>query len=1070
MFFKHAFVVLVLALSYLGTQRFAAAVLPQDEVDALNLITRKMGASGWNFNADACQDNVIPIQPTDPERNISCNCNFPNNTCHIVSLKIKRFSLPGELPPELVQLSFLEHIDFAYNYLNGSIPREWASIPLKFISVLANRLSGNIPTHLENFTNLTSFLLMYLTRDLELNQFSGNVPRELGKLVNLRILKLSSNKLSGNLPVELAELRNLTDFRINDNNFTGSIPDSIQNWRQLGRLEMQGSGLEGPIPSSVSILEKLTDLRISDINVTNQAFPDLINITGLSRLRYGSFRILRNCKISGNIPSYIWTMSRLRVLDLSFNNLHGELPNAITTETNRLLYIFLNGNFLSGVIPFFSSGLNIDLSYNNFTRQDQPACRQTDIRLNLFRSSSMGNDIGGACAKSFDCDRHWHSLYINCGGENMEVNGNTYEGDGDVGGGASTFYPSNNGWGFSSTGDFMDDDDFLNEAYIAESPSSLISNGLYRTARIAPLSLTYYRQCLIDGNYTVSLHFAEIQFTNDSTYNSLGRRLFNIYIQNDMVEQNFNIADEANGVATLIKKMYNATVTNNILEIRLSWAGKGTTRIPDSGVYGPLISAISIDPHFKPPSGGGNTKIAPIIVGVLGSCLIILALGLIVWKRYFRAKNGRQKDFEGLEIQTVSFTLKQIKTATNNFAPANKIGEGGFGPVYKGLLADNTVIAVKQLSSKSNQGNREFLNEIGVISCMQHPNLVKLHGCCIEGNQLLLVYEYMENNSLAHTLLGPEDRCLKLDWQTRQRICVGIAKGLAYLHEESTLKIVHRDIKATNVLLDKHLNPKISDFGLAKLDSEEKTHISTRVAGTIGYMAPEYALWGYLTYKADIYSFGIVALEIVSGKHNMSRGPESNFGCLLDWACHLQQGGKLMELVDEKLGSEFKKVEAERMIKVALLCTNGSASLRPIMSEVVSMLEGTKTIPDVIPEESSYNEDLRFKAIREHHKEIRSQSLRSQNHTSTSSGWSRLDSSSATTHDLYEIKSELYANAKAKGDQDKQMDSQKKSPCKKRSCEPEGFQRCVNQNGVLYISSGLKLLGDTNICCLRMRV
>lgn len=151
----------------------------------------------------------------------------------------------------------------------------------------------------------------------------------------------------------------------------------------------------------------------------------------------------------------------------------------------------------------------------------------------------------------------------------------------------------------------------------------------------------------------------------------------------------------------------------------------------------------------------------------------------------------------------------------------------------QGFLADGTGIAVKQLSPKSGQGNREFLNEIGVISCLQHPNLVRLHGCCIEGDQLLLVYEYMENNSLSRALFGPRHLQIKLDWPTRQKICVGVARGLAFLHEESRIKIVHRDIKATNVLLDKDLNSKISDFGLAKLHEEEKTHISTRIAGTM---------------------------------------------------------------------------------------------------------------------------------------------------------------------------------------------------------------------------------------------
>ncbi|CAL5193857.1 unnamed protein product [Lathyrus oleraceus] len=291
------------------------------------------------------------------------------------------------------------------------------------------------------------------------------------------------------------------------------------------------------------------------------------------------------------------------------------------------------------------------------------------------------------------------------------------------------------------------------------------------------------------------------------------------------------------------------------------------------------------------------------------------------------------------------------------------IGEGGFGPVYKGILSDGAVIAVKQLSSKSKQGNREFVNEIGMISALQHPNLVKLYGYCIKGNQLLLVYEYMENNSLARALFGKPEQKLNLDWRTRMKICVGIARGLTYLHEESRLKIVHRDIKATNVLLDKHLNAKISDFGLAKLDEEENTHISTRIAGTIGYMAPEYEMRGYLTDKADVYSFGVVALEIVSGMSNTNYRPKEEFVYLLDWAYVLQEQGNLLELVDPSLGSNYSAEEAMRMLQLALLCTNPSPTLRAPMSSVVSMLEGNTPIQAPIIKRSDSASGARFKAF-----------------------------------------------------------------------------------------------------------
>ncbi|KAK0599605.1 hypothetical protein LWI29_006871 [Acer saccharum] len=444
---------------------------------------------------------------------------------------------------------------------------------------------------------------------------------------------------------------------------------------------------------------------------------------------------------------------------------------------------------------------------------------------------------------------------------------------------------------------------------------------LYTEARLSPISLTYYGFCMGNGKYSVNLHFAEIMFTDDKTYNSSGRRIFDIYVQGKLVLKDFNIEDEAGGAAKAIVKKFTVAVTNNTLEIRLYWAGKGTVSIPVKGVYGPLISAISVTPNLK-----------------------------------------------GLGLHTGSFTLRQIKAATNSFNPENKIGEGGFGPVYKGRLADDSVIAVKQLSSKSKQGNREFVNEIGMISALQHPHLVKLYGCCIEGNQLLLVYEYLENNSLARALFGPKEHQLNLDWPTRHKICVGIARGLAYLHEESRLKIVHRDIKATNVLLDKDLNPKISDFGLAKLDEEDNTHISTRVAGTFGYMAPEYAMRGYLTDKADVYSFGIVALEIVSGRSNTTYRQKEDAFYLLDWALVLKDEGKLMELVDPKLGSSFNEKEVMVMINVALLCSDVSPTVRPLMSTVVSMLEGRAAVQDFVPDSVvSADEETKSEAIRKYY-------------------------------------------------------------------------------------------------------
>ncbi|XP_052177861.1 probable leucine-rich repeat receptor-like serine/threonine-protein kinase At3g14840 isoform X2 [Diospyros lotus] len=831
------------------------------------------------------------------------------------------------LPPDLVGLPYLKEIDLSRNHLEGFIPEPWGRMKLVNISVIVNKLTGSIPKELGNISTLANLAL-------ESNQLSGAIPPEIGNLSHLEKLHLSSNNFTGELPRELAKLTNLKDFRISDNNFTGKIPDFIQNWTNLQKIVMHASGLEGPIPPGIALLTQVSDLRISDLHGPQSSFPQLNNMSSLKYL------ILRSCNLNGSLPKYLGTMENLKTLDLSFNKLSGEIPSSFSS-LEKIDNIYLTGNLLSGPVPdWMLKGANVDLSLNNFSSGSQ-ACQQNNT--NLFGSSLNDSTGISLCLMSTQCKQTWSSFHINCGGNKVNVDsGTNYEADTTDLDGSSRFSGRGSNWAFSSTGYFMDDDR-NSKSFIQRNTTRLSVNDseLYMDARLSPLSLVYYGFCLRNETYKVRLHFAEIMFTDGKNYSSLGRRVFDVYIQGKLVEKDFNIVDRAGGAGKSIAMPYKATVTSGTLEIRFYWAGRGTTAVPVGGVYGPLISAISVDPDSIPPSGG-NIMSTGAVVGVVAAAAfaIILLLVILWWRGCLGCKDTMDEDLKGLDLQTGSFTLRQIKAATNNFDAANKIGEGGFGSVYKGVLRDGTIIAVKQLSSKSKQGNREFVNEIGMISALQHPHLVKLYGCCIAGSQLFLVYEYMENNSLARALFGPKELQLKLDWPTRYKICIGIARALAFLHEESRLKIVHRDIKTTNVLLDKNLKSKISDFGLAKLDDEDHTHISTRIAGTYGYMAPEYALHGYLTDKADVYSFGIVALELVSGRSNASFKPKEPCFNLLDRAIELKGEGKLMELMDPKLGSDFNKDEAMVMINVALLCTNIAPSARPAMSLALSMLEG----------------------------------------------------------------------------------------------------------------------------------
>ncbi|KAH6837287.1 Leucine-rich repeat transmembrane protein kinase [Perilla frutescens var. hirtella] len=814
----------------------------------------------------------------------------------------------------------------------------------QYSAIQGNRITGSIPRELANITTLEELVL-------DFNLLSGAIPPELGNLPQLKRLMLASNNFTGDLPASLANLVTLSEFRINDNNFTGNIPNFIQNWTNITKLMIQGSGLSGPIPPGIASLTQLTDLIISDLNGNNEStFPPLSNMPSLQNL------VLRSCNIVGKLPPYIGNMTKSKyTLDLSFNRLSGDIPESFSNLLS-VEYIYLSGNFLSGPIPHWmlTKGKNIDLSYNNFSSKSPEQNCQARSNLNLF-ASSRGNTSGTFTCTGGTCDRKYNSLRINCGGRRVSVEkGYPYEDDiSSVG--PSNLIRSRMNWGFSSTGNWQSKAPDNSYTLTTSSNISGPNADLYTDARLSPLSLTYYGVCLMNGKYTVNLHFAEIKFTDNRTYSSLGTRIFDVYIQGTRVLKDFNIENEAGGVNKGIIKSSTTVVTDNTLEIRLYWAGKGTMDMPERGVYGPLISAISVDSNFIPSENGSLSAGAVVGIVIAAVVTIALVLGILWWMCCLRRKYTMRHDLMGLDIHTGwSFTLRQIKAATNDFDPANKIGEGGFGPVYKGVLLDGTIIAVKQLSSKSSQGNREFLNEICMISALQHPHLVQLYGCCIEGNQLLLVYEYMENNSLARALFDQEQNQLHLDWATRHKICIGIARGLAYLHEESRLKIVHRDIKATNVLLDGNLVPKISDFGLAKLHEEEDTHISTRIAGTFGYMAPEYAMRGYLTDKADVYSFGVVVLEVVSGRVNTISKSKGERFYLLDWANSLKVKGKLIELVDPRLDvdSKLKKEEVMRAINIALLCANAEASERPSMSTVVSMLEGRDGVEKLVSSSS----------------------------------------------------------------------------------------------------------------------
>ncbi|XP_049365109.1 G-type lectin S-receptor-like serine/threonine-protein kinase At4g27290 [Solanum verrucosum] len=326
-----------------------------------------------------------------------------------------------------------------------------------------------------------------------------------------------------------------------------------------------------------------------------------------------------------------------------------------------------------------------------------------------------------------------------------------------------------------------------------------------------------------------------------------------------------------------------------------------------------------------------------------GVSVIGLIIGLYI---LIKARKKKRKMILKDDLELPLFSLSTVTKATSNFSDKNMLGEGGFGSVYKGILEEGQEVAIKRLSKSSSQGVNEFKNEVNCIAKLQHRNLVKLIGCCVEGEEKILVYEYMPNRSLDFFIFDEEKSSI-LDWPKRFNIINGIARGLLYLHQDSRLRIIHRDLKASNILLDADMNPKISDFGIARSVIGNETGANTHhVVGTHGYMSPEYLIHGVFSIKSDVFSFGVLVLEIISGRRNRGFFHESHSINLLGHVWKLYKEGRPLELIDVHITDSCYFTELLRLIHVALLCVQHSPEDRPDMSEVVVMLANDTILPE----------------------------------------------------------------------------------------------------------------------------
>ncbi|KAK1277843.1 putative LRR receptor-like serine/threonine-protein kinase [Acorus gramineus] len=570
--------------------------------------------------------------------------------------------------------------------------------------------------------------------------------------------------------------------------------------------------------------------KISDLSGGSSSSLDFIrDMKNLSTL------ILRNNRISGGIPPNMNEYQNLQLFKPMFGYRIGAGINGDKMEYPQIL--------------FGKGGINenLNLVANNFVIDD---------------SNGSGLPSGLFCLqRSMPClrDTPFYSFAINCGGKTIQgSDGTLFDSETENLGAASYYVTDTKRWAVSNVGTYSNSPNETFVLYNLAHFDNTLDSELFQSARQSPSSLRYYGLGLQKGNYTVSLQFAELLFDNPPwTIN--GRRVFDIYIQGNRVEKDFDIQKEAGRTFRAVKKDFIASVSNTVLEIHFFWAGKGTYSVPHSGEYGPLISVISATPQdFKgtgpnlPPSTHLAKKAkARLVAGIIipiGIVALVLIFGTILWRRKQRMlREAEDEELLGTGARPNTFSYAELRISTEDFSDSNKLGEGGFGRVYKGKLADGREVAVKQLSVASHQGKSQFVTEIATISAVQHRNLVKLYGCCIEGERRVLVYD--------------------------------------------------------------------------------------------GYLAPEYALWGHLTEKVDVFGFGVVALEIITGRKNCDVSLDEGKAYLLEWAWQLHEENNDLGLVDMTL-TEFNAEEAIRVVGVALLCTQASPTLRPSMSKVVAMLSG----------------------------------------------------------------------------------------------------------------------------------
>ncbi|CAA0842404.1 Probable LRR receptor-like serine/threonine-protein kinase [Striga hermonthica] len=871
-----------------------------DEVSALRSIRRSFidpfgHLTSWS-KGDPCTSNWIGI--------ICHNRTLEDNYLHIRELILLNRNLTGNLSPELGRLSNLTILDVMWNNITGTIPREIGKITtLQLLLLNGNQLTGSLPDELGNLASLDRI-------QIDQNHISGPIPRSFSNLRNAKHFHMNNNSLSGQIPAELSRLPNLVHLLLDNNNLSGPLPPELSEMPNLRILQLDNNNLGGTmIPSSYGNMSRL--LKLS----------------------------LRNCSLRGPIPDWS-NNTEIAYIDLSLNELNGTIPEGALSE--NITTIDLLSNNLSGTVP---------ASFSNLPRLQKLSVANNSLSGSV-PSTIWGNRILNSTERlflDFGFNRFSNISGIPITPPNVTV---SFQGN-----------------PICSAGNYLiqfcgtHDEDFSNNINLTN-PDTCPLNLCPPFYEYAPGSRCFCSVPLFVGYRLKSPGFLDFLPYVDSfkQYLSSGLQMNASQLVID------SLAWQRGPRLRMYLKIFPPYINDSIRTFNRSEVMRigetfGGWKIPESGLFGPYeyLNFTLVGPYsevYPPRSSSGLSKgaLAGVIVGTItGSVTLSAIVSLLILRRHLKKHHSSSKRRPSKRISIriegmKNFSYSEMALATNNFNSSTVVGQGGYGKVHKGILADGTIVAIKRAQQGSLQGDKEFLTEIELLSRLHHRNLVSLVGYCDDDGEQMLVYHFMSNGTLRDHLSGKSR--MPLNFFMRLKIALGSARGILYLHTEANPPIFHRDIKATNILLDSNFIAKVADFGLSRLapvpelEGAVPSHVSTVVKGTPGYLDPEYFLTHKLTDKSDVYSLGVVFLEILTGMHPISQGKN-----IVREVNTAYRSGSIFSIIDERMGS-YPSECVEKFVNLALKCCREETSGRPSMVEVVRELE---TILLMMPQEFDPN-------------------------------------------------------------------------------------------------------------------